>query len=401
MREMTPDLKPPRRLIDAFKDAFKTRPDFLVRVPGRVNLVGAHVDYNDGWVLPAAISRYVWAAAKALPTRCMSIRAVDLNEDTAFRLTELDTRRSLLGRPLPRWAEYAAGVAWSLQEAGLATPGVQLAISGDVPVGAGMSSSAAVEAAYALALKHITGWEIDRLGLARLCQRAENEYVGVECGIMDQFSVLFGQEDHALLLDCRTLEWEAVPLPDHVSLVVADTGTRRELTDGSLNARRAECREAVQILQEQLPGITALRDVTIDRLFAHDYLLPEKLRMRAEHVITEINRVLAAAEHLRKREVNALGVIMDESYVSSRDLYESSSPELDAMWEAASNHPDRLGGRFLGAGGGGCLIFLVQSKGVESFITHTARRYMEQTGRRSTFYTLQAVDGAQVLPFRE
>ncbi len=392
--------QPPAGLVESFTAAFHAQPDFLVCSPGRVDLIGAHTDYNEGWVLPAAITRSVWLAVKALPSPLVMLRALDFNEETAFRLTDLDSKKTLSDQPLPRWATYAAGVAWSLQEAGLATPGSQIAILSDIPIGAGLSSSAAVEVAYATAWAHVTGWEVDKMELAQLCQRAENVYVGVNCGLMDQFSCLFGKADHALLFDCRTHNWEALPLDEKAALVVADTGTRRSLTDSQYNERRAECEQAARVLRSYLPQVRTLRDVSIEQFEAHQEVVPQPSRNRARHVITENQRVLAAASALRQGDTAALGHLMDESHISARDLFEASGPELEAMWEAAQGHPARLGGRFIGAGWAGCMIFLVEADGSDDFITYTAQRYTEKTGCTPSLYRMRAADGAQVVPFK-
>lgn len=394
--------RPPVSLLNRFEEAFHDRPSFIVRAPGRVDLIGAHTDYNEGWVLPAAINRYVWLAVKELPSALVALRALDFGgEEAVFRLTDLEDAQALDGQPLPQWARYAAGVAWSLQEAGLATPGTQIAIASDVPIGVGLASSAAVEAAYAVAWAHITGWEVDRMELALLCQRAENEYVGVRSGLMDQFASLFGKANHALLFDCRTREWSSVPLSDQVSLVVADTGTRRTLANSPYNERRAECEQAVQALQRYLPHVRALRDLSLEEFGEYADVIPEPARQRAQHVIAENERVRAAARALRVGEVAVLGELMDESYLSARDLFEAGGPELEAMWQAALGHPARLGGRFVGAGWAGCMVFLVASAEAEDFGRYLSERYQQATGRVPTLYYLQAADGAQVLPPHE
>ncbi len=392
----------PNALITRFEAAFETRPDFAVRAPGRVDLIGTHTDYNDGWVLPAAVDLYTWAVVKELPAPIVSLRALDLDgQEAAFRLTDLESKTTLTGQLLPEWALYAAGVAWSLQEAGLATPGSQMTISSEIPVGAGLSSSAAVEVAYALAWEHITGWEVDRMALAQMCQRAENAYVGVSSGLMDQFSSLFGRVDHALLFDCRTHEWSSVSLSEDVALVVADTGTRRSLATSHYNERRAECEEAVRALQAHLPDITALRDVSIDDFNAYADSIPEPARQRAEHIINENARVLIAAQALKRGSPDILGQMMDESYISSRDLFEASGPELEAMWQASQGHEARLGGRFLGAGWAGCMIFLARDDGADEFMKYLSRRYTGATGQQPVLYRLQASDGAQVVELED
>ena len=387
----------PANLPTRFEEAFHTEPDFLVRAPGRVDLIGTHTDYNDGWVLPTAITRSVWLAVKAMPTAMVTLNALDLNGEVVFRLTDLSSKRDLTRQPLPTWAQYAAGVAWSLQEAKLATPGTKIAITSNIPIGAGVSSSGAITVAYATAWSYVTGWDIDKMKLAQLCQRAENDYVGVNSGLMDQFASLFGQAGHALLFDCRTLEWEQVPLPDTAALVVADTSTRRELAHSAYNERRASCEEAVAVLKKHLPGIEALRDVSLEDFKRYKQAIPEPARQRAEHIINENKRVCEAAEALRQGDVEQLGVLMDASQISSRDLYEASGPALDAMWEASQGHPARLGGRFIGAGWAGCLVFLVRADGADEFVAHTARRFQEKTNLTPNLYVTQTADGAEVL----
>lgn len=394
--------RPPVDLLASFDQAFQGKPDFIVRAPGRIDLIGTHTDYNDGWVLPAAIDRYVWLAVREIPSSLVTVRALDFGgEDVAFRLTDLEARRSLDGQPLPHWAQYAAGVAWSLQNAGLATPGSQIVAASGVPIGVGLSSSAAVEVAYATAWAHITGWEVDRMELAQLCQRAETDYVGVRSGLMDQFASLFGKANHALLFDCRSREWSALPLSDRVALVVADTGTQRTLAKSQYNQRRAECDQAVQALQRYLPTVRALRDVSADEFQQFRDIIPEPARQRAQHVVEENQRVRTAARALRAGEVAVLGELMDESYISSRDLFEASGPELEAMWQVSQGHPARLGGRFIGAGWAGCMVFLVAAAGAEDFGAYLAGRYEQAAGRAATLHYLQAADGAQVLHPRE
>jgi galactokinase len=233
--------------------------------------------------------------------------------------------------------------------------------------------------------------------LAQLCQKAENQFVGVNSGLMDQFASAHGKDRHALLFDCRTLDWEAVALPKDVGLVIADTGTRRTLATSHYNERRADCEEAVRILKTVMPDIRALRDVTAEQFNEHSSLLPEQVRMRAVHIIRENARVLAAAEALRQREPVRLGNLMDESHISGRDLYEASGPALDAMWKAAHGHPARLGGRFAGAGWAGCMVFLVYESGCAEFMEYLAHAYRRETGLNPTLYQMQAAEGAQRL----
>lgn len=385
-------------LVEQFRAAFGSNPMFVSRAPGRADLIGTHVDYNDGLVLPAAISRNAWVAVRGRSDSLVKMYSVDLDNHATFDLTRVDAKQDVEGRELPMWAQYAAGVAKALMEQGYKVTGAEMAVTGDVPRGAGLSSSAAVEVAYGLAWAHLMNEDIDRMTLAKICQRAENSYVGVNSGIMDQFSSACGVEDHALLLDCRSLEWETVPLRSDVALVVADTGSRRALATSKYNERRAECDQAVAVLQTVLPNITALRDVSPSEFRQYGHLIPQPARDRAQHVIEEIARVSQAADALKQGNINELGRLMDASHESSRDLYDASGPALDAMWEASKGHDARLGGRFLGAGWAGCLIFLIDAVGTDDFITYIQKRYLEMMpDAEPQFYAVRAAQGAEII----
>lgn len=244
-----------------FREIFGRQPTLLARAPGRVNLLGEHVDYNQGAVLPAAIDRYMYFAGAPLEEPVVLLQALDLGEGAAFSLEDLESKVDLSGNPLPGWARYPAGVAWALQEAGFMVCGLQGVYSSDVPIGAGLSSSAAVEVAFAAAWESLSGWQIDCLELAQHCQRAENIYVEVNCGLMDQFTSACAVEGHALYFDTRDLTWERLPLPEGTAIVIADSGVRRELASSKYNQRRAECQRAVGLLREYKPELSSLRDI--------------------------------------------------------------------------------------------------------------------------------------------
>lgn len=390
-------IAPPPRLLETFQSAYHAPPAFVVRAPGRVDVIGSHTDYNEGWVLAAAIDRQAWLAVAPSPDATVAIHAFDLDQKVAFPLVDLESRRDSSGGALPGWALYAAGVAWSLQQEDLSTPGCRIALTSDVPQGAGLSSSAAVEVGYALVWAHLGGWQVDRMKLAQLCQRAENQYVGVNSGLMDQFASLHGRAGHGLFFDCRTLDWEALPLPDDCALIVADTGTRRTLAASHYNRRREECEEAVFTLQDTLPNIRALRDVTIEQFEAFMDVIPQPARRRAAHIIGENDRVRAAADALRAGDGWALGRLMDESHASARDLFEASGPALDGMWEIAHRHPACRGGRAVGAGWAGCMVFLVSANAATDFTTHLVEGYHRHTGTAPVIYPVRPADGAQVV----
>lgn len=372
-------------------------PAFIVRSPGRVNLLGEHVDYNDGWVLPVAIDRAVYLAVGQGDSVLASIGALDLGESVTWRVTETATQQNVVGQPLPGWALYPAGVAHSLAAAHLSVSGLDAVYSADVPRGAGLSSSAAVELAFAVAWRELGGWSKNEMELALLCQQAENNYVGVNCGLMDQFACANGQTDHALLLDCRSLEWQPVPLPSEVVIVIADTMKRRELGQSEYNNRRAACEEAVRVLGGVLPNVKALRDVSVDNFNQHAHLLDPLVAQRARHVVEECDRTLQAVEALKRNDLASFGWAMNESHRTLRDLYEVSCPELDAMVTAAQMLDGCYGARLTGAGFGGCAVALVDVNASESFRHELAQRYEAATGLKPEIYVCQASAGAAIV----
>ncbi len=381
-------------LLNTFEVKFGDRPDMVFRAPGRVNLLGEHVDYNGGPVLPAAIDRAVYLAASMIKSSEIRLFAPDLGEEVTFEIDSLDGKQDVDGNPLPEWALYPAGVAWALIKAGLRIEGLQAVYMSNVPIGAGLSSSAAVEMVFAIAWQAFGGWAADRMTLARLCQRAENEYVGVASGLMDQFASAHGVAGHALYFDTRSLEWHSVPLPPETVLVVADSGVRRSLTDSAYNERRAACEEAVAILRQDLPQIQSLRDISsadFDR-FRHN--LSPSVEMRAEHVVTEIERVNSAVIALEAGNEETFGSLMYAGHASLRDLYQVSTPELDVLVEIAAQTPGCIGARLTGAGFGGCTINLVEDNRSQAFIHDLEDGYLKATGNEAQVYLCQASDGA-------
>jgi galactokinase len=384
-------------LRESFTQTYGTAPEFIVRAPGRVNLLGEHVDYNDGFVLPIAIDRAAYLAVRRVPGPEVTITAPDVNDQVTFRSTAVGVKADNHGKSLKNWARYAAGVAWSLAEHGLAVHGLQAVLRSDVPRGAGLSSSAAVEVAYATAWQALGGWSLDPMALARACQKAENQYVGVNSGIMDQFASACGQAGHALLLDCRSLEWQPVPLPAGVSVVVADTMARRELGASEYNVRRAQCEEAVMTLALKLPGVRSLRDVSPEQFATYAAGLTEAVRMRAAHVVAEIARTQQAVGLLRAGDAAGFGQLMNEGHASLRDLYQVSSPELDLMVSLAQPIEGCYGARLTGAGFGGCTVNLVASEAADAFARTLVAAYHAKTGKQPDIYVCQAAAGASVL----
>jgi galactokinase len=359
----------------------------VVRAPGRVNLIGEHTDYNLGFVLPAAID--------------LEIRIAYLpSDDGRVELTRLDdqTRDGFyLGEDRPRagtWLDYIAGTAWALAEAGLPTRGLRGVIATDLPPNAGLSSSAAIELASAWAMLDEAAPDVDRMRLARICQRAENGYVGVQSGLMDQFAESCGVADSAMLLDCRSLDWHAVPLPDGLALVVCHTGSRRHLDGSAYNERRAQCEAAVAELALDEPRIRSLRDATPELLRAAGDRLDPVARRRAEHVVSENARVLQAVDALAADDRPAVGDLFAASHASLRDLYEVSSPELDAMVEIAHGVPGVVAARMTGAGFGGCTVNLVEADSVDALRASVLRDYPSRTGLTPMVLPVAATEGA-------
>lgn len=368
-----------------FADRFGHLPNWIVRAPGRVNLIGEHTDYNDGFVLPMAIDRAVWIALRPRNDRIVSVYSIDYDEPGEFSLDRLE-------RGQPGWIEYLKGTAWSLQEAGHRLTGWDGVLAGDVPLGAGLSSSAALEMATARALAAAGELPWEPAEMAKLGQRAENQWVGVNCGIMDQLISAAGRAGNALLIDCRSLQTEPVPLPQGTSVVVLDTSTRRGLVDSAYNERRRQCEQAARLL-----GVHALRDATIERLERSAGKMDPAVLRRARHVIAENDRTLRAADAMRRGDAVELGRLMDESHRSLRDDYEVSSDALNAMVECASAHRSCFGARMTGAGFGGCAVALVRAETADDFARDVAVAYQRKTGHSPAVYVCQAADGAEVM----
>ncbi len=361
------------------------------RAPGRVNLIGEHTDYNGGFVMPMAVDREVRVFFRPAPDGPVRLWAENMGEWDEFDLDDIQPN------PQQAWSNYARGVAHVLGKAGVEVSPVEGIIYGDVPIGAGLSSSAALEVAVAKALCTAAGSEPEPRRLALLCQRAENEFVGVNCGIMDQFVSVHARAQHALLLDCRSLEHEQLPLDTSaVRVIVCNTMVHHELGSSAYNERRAACEEAARLLDREVGGIEQLRDVTQQMLREHGRALAEVTRRRARHVVTENARTLQAAEALKRADYERFGRLMDGSHESLRDDYEVSCGELDLMVEMARRQPGVLGARMVGAGFGGCTVNLVRAEDAEAFMPAVADAYRQQTDIEPDVYECVAVEGARV-----
>jgi galactokinase len=380
-----------------YQEKFGKAPAHISRAPGRVNLLGEHVDYNDGFVLPAAIDRATYIAFSPADSDHSTLVAADFDQQASFSAETVSSKTQVDSSPMPEWTYYPAGVMWALGEEKLSTPPMNAIFTSNIPRGSGLSSSASVEMAFMIAWQKLGGWTLPPMKRALLGQKAENKYVGVNCGIMDQFASACGVENKLLLLDCRSLEWEPTPLPKNVAIVIADTTVRRKLTSGEYNNRRSACEEAVRLLQKELPGIKSLRDVSVDDFHRLSASLPEVVRQRAAHVVEEIERLKLALPLLKSGDVQGFGRLMNECHVSLRDLYEVSCPELDVMVRVAQSLDGCYGARLTGAGFGGCTVNLVALEKAEGFAKSLAAGYEAETKLHPEIYITSASNGAELI----
>jgi len=369
-----------------YRERHGTNPAIIVVAPGRVNLIGEHTDYNGGFVLPAAIDRHMVMAASPREDSLVCLHSVDFSSDVSFSLDAIsrDTQAE--------WSNYERAVAWVLQEAGYEISGMNAVLTGNVPIGSGLSSSAAIEVATAYAFRTLNDLPLDLVTLAKLCQRAENEFVGVNCGIMDQFISALGKVQHALLIDCRSLNHRLVPLPSEMSLVICDTQVRRDLVSSAYNKRRAQCEMGAQLL-----GVPSLRDAEWSTFENRQHELPEPVRQRCRHIVSENQRVLEAVAALGGGNLPAFGTLMNQSHESLRDDYEVSCRELDIMVEAALEIDGVYGSRMTGAGFGGCTISAVRPDAVKAVQAQVSCKYESATGLTPSIYVCHAEDGVRLL----
>jgi len=396
-----------------FKEIFGNPSEFVTSAPGRVNLIGEHTDYNDGYVFPVAIDKYLNIAARKRPDEQVRLHALDVNDFYEFCL---DTPPSLQ-QDAPAWSHYLIGVASLLQTSGKKVSGIDAVITGDVPIGAGLSSSAALSVSTALTFLTASSASrtsdsapqlgIDNKELATLCQQVEHEFIGVKCGIMDQTISLLGRENQALFLDCRSLEHEHIPLnlATHY-IAICNTKVKRELAASEYNKRRAECEKGVAILQQWLPGIRSLRDITLTDFKKYEEELPTLTQKRCRYVIEENTRVLDAVAVLKTRHLQTaeetdesliqFGRLMNASHNGLRDDYEVSCSELDLLTDIARNITGVIGSRMTGAGFGGCTVNIVHRDVLETFQTLVTTEYHKQTGIEPEIYLCNVSGGAQV-----
>ncbi len=364
----------------------------LFRAPGRVNLIGEHTDYNDGFVLPMAIEYATMVAAAARDDRKIRVHSVNLNESDEINLDAPEQRRR------GSWMDFIEGVARILERKGVNLLGANLLISSKVPTGAGLSSSAALEISVGLALAEISGKTVDKKTLALAGQLAEHEYVGAKVGIMDQYVSALGKKGHALLIDCRSLESKQVPFStDKTAVVIFDSKVKHDLAASEYNTRRAECEQGVEILKKFVPGITHLRDVGIENFENYQSNLPEIIKKRCRHIVTENERTLKAADALRKNDFEEFGRLMFLSHDSLRDDYEVSCRELDLLVTIAKSKPEVLGARMTGGGFGGSTVNLIERENLDKVIAEIASEYESATNIKTDIYISDAADGASEL----
>jgi galactokinase len=373
---------------EAFERLFSGMPETVARAPGRVNLIGEHTDYNQGFVLPAAIDRYIWFAGRRRTDRRVRLKSLDFQDSVELDLDGLQRNGQ---HP---WSNYVLGVAKYLEEGGHRLPGADVVCGGDVPREAGLSSSAAVEVAAAAFWQSSAGLKLDPVYLVKLARRAENEFVGVPSGIMDQFISALGRQGHALLLDCRDLSYRHVPLRDEVKVVVCNSGVKRALAKSEYEVRVQQCREAVTQVSRAGRGVKSLREVTLDDLEAARDRLSEVVMRRARHVVTENQRVLDAVKALQEGDLNRFGGLMNASHESLRRDYQVSSKELDVLVEIARQQPGVLGARMTGAGFGGCTVNLVREDATGAFVQAVQEGYRRVLDLNAEIYIFQASDGA-------
>lgn len=373
------------RVIHQFQEEFNAAPRYIVRAPGRVNLIGEHTDYNEGFVLPMAIDRATWIAFSPRNDGHVRAHSVDFDETLEFSLGHFENTDQ-------GWLEYVKGMAWVLQAAGYRLTGWNGTIAGDVPVGAGLSSSASIELAVARAFATISDIPWNPPVIAQLAQRAENEWVGMNCGIMDQMISAAGVAGTALLIDCRSLQTRNVPLPPDTVIVVLDTATRRGLVDSAYNERRKQCEDAARAF-----NVPALRDVSLAEFERRAHELDEVTRRRARHVISENERTLAAADAMNAGDAARMGELMNASHISLRDDFEVSSDALNLMVEQAQQQPGCYGARMTGAGFGGCAVALVQAAAASDFAAAVGQGYRQAANLEPSIYICQPAAGAEVI----
>lgn len=384
----------PLTIEEHFQNIFGTGGAIIVgRAPGRVNLIGEHTDYNDGYVFPMAVDFQMMMAARLRTDGLVRLYSINYQQQVEFPLTQ-----PIAYDTIHKWSNYVRGVISVLQDSGIQLSGADMIFQGDIPQGAGLSSSAALEVVTAIVLQKLNGFTRSPQELALLCQRAENKFVGMNCGIMDQFISMMGKQNHALLLDCRSLEYRQTPLElGNHQIIICQSGVKHNLVESEYNKRRLECEQGVAILAQKHPDIKALRDATLEQAAACKNEMDEIVYRRCCHVIAENDRVLESVKVLTRGDLRSFGRLMNASHDSLRDLYEVSCPEIDELVNLARAVPGVLGARITGGGFGGCTVNLVNMDSYQEFTERVAVGYRKKTGIEPRFYTSTAAAGASVV----
>ncbi len=378
-------------LTDEFKRTFRQNP-LIVRSPGRVNIIGEHTDYNEGYVLPAAIDKACYLAIGLRKDQDIHLVAKDLNQSNVTSLSHI--------KPAPDggWPNYILGVVAQLQHRGIAVPGFNAVVSSDIPIGAGLSSSAALECATAFALDALSGARLTRLEMVKMAQKAEHEYAGVQCGIMDQFASMLGKKDHVIRLDCRTLAYDYIPFKlEGLKILLLNTNVKHALASSEYNTRRKECEQAVEWVRAHIPGVNALRDITEGMLDRYVRPKDQNIDARARFVVQEIARLTIGCEDLAQGHVRALGEKMFATHYGLQDMYQVSCPELDFLVNAVAHKKEVIGARMMGGGFGGCTINLVEEQAIPELIRELKPLYERQTNLPLSYYITSIEDGTTII----
>ena len=391
---LNPDTRKP--MLEAeFKNRFGVLPQVSVRAPGRVDLMGSHTDYNDGFVLTLPIDRDTCIVAA--PTKDMAVHLVSLNLNSSCQfMIGRPLENSSADKPLDGWGRYVEGVAVELQNAGHELSGLCGIVHSTVPIGSGLSSSASLEAAVATLFEQLCGFRLGGLQKARLCQRAENEWVGVNCGILDQYSSIFGQQGSALLLDCRSLTHDYISIPDDLAVVICNTCVPRQLTDSEYDQRREECETGALIFAQYQSDVSSLRDVSKTLFEEHQTALPDQVRARSRFIVEENDRVGDVAGAIQNSNRPSIERFMRESYEGARDKFQICVPAMEQMFDAMYGAPGRIGCRQAGAGFGGCMIAIVERQHVREFFKQVFENYRIKSGIEPDIYEVRSAAGAGI-----
>jgi len=374
-----------------FREIYGERPSVWAQAPGRVDLMGSHTDYNEGYVLTQTIDRNTWIAA--LPHDDQKVRIASLNSDgiAEIDLDEIQHSQS------SSWIDYIGGVAFILKEEGYKLRGFDGLVHSTVPFGSGLSSSAALEVASAVLFDHLGDLNINPVDIAKICQRAEREFVGMNCGILDQYSSAMGKAGQVLLLDCRYIRSETRPIASDLQVVVCDTRAQRAMTGSEYPERRVQCEQGARILSQFYPEIKTLRDASLEQLDAHEYPMPEVVARRCRFIIQENQRVLDMAEALVELDYDQIGLLASKSFAGARDLYQISCTDMDKMFESMTSGPGVIGARQAGAGFGGCMVAFVHQESLDAFSEHVHEHYLDSTGIEPIVFPVVASSGAGIL----